>query len=203
MLRGAISAGRGNKARETATVTVLKSMTLELFHQSMDQNGQAAILDLGPICGENINHLAMKVKRLYVCDVYNGIHRRLKQDQPLDDEWKQLDFADNSLDGILAWDLVDHLPDEQVLHLAKRCKYMVRPGGLVAIMAHSEKSLLEGINAYVISGGNRLTPKLQPDVNLPVFIRQNRQVLKLMLPFTPVKSFVYRNGMREFLFRRP
>ena len=180
----------------------MNSMTLELFFQSLEENGQASILDLGPICGENIDQLAPRVKKLYVCDAYGTVNRGLKDDQPIEEQWRQLDFEDEVLDGVLAWDLVDHLPDEHARYLMRKCFKMLRSGGVLALMAHSEKSMLQGVNAYVISEGNRLTPKQQVNLDLPVKIRQNREILKLMLPMTPLKSFVYRDGMREFLFRK-
>jgi hypothetical protein len=78
---------------------------------------------------------------------------------------------------------------------------MMKPGGMVTVFVLGAKSLSNTVNSFVIGDGLRLSLRPQPHLDLPLYVRQNREVLSLFTPFTPVRSFIYRNGLREFLFQ--
>jgi hypothetical protein len=158
-------------------------------------------LDLGPVCGENINFFAHRVQRLYVCDVFIRLERNHRKGVPLSWAWRQLDYPPQSFDGILLWDLADHLNDHEVKKLVESCQNMLKPSGMITVCVLGAKTLANTVNSFVIGDGLRLHLRPQPHLNLPLHVRQNREVLSLFTPFTPVRSFIYRSGLREFLFR--
>jgi len=79
---------------------------------------------------------------------------------------------------------------------------MLRPGGMVMVIILGEQAIDQLVNSFVIGYGFRLYLRPQTRLALPFHMRQNREVLTLLAPFTLVKSFIYRNGIREFLFQR-
>ena len=59
-----------------------------------------------------------------------------------------------------------------------------------------------GRDAFIVREDFQLYLKPQAYPRLDVHYRQNRDIMHLLLPFTPLKSLIYRNGIREFLFQR-
>ena len=97
----------------------------------------------------------------------------------------------------MLWDLIDHLDNSDVRRVVELGEKMVRPGGMVMIIVLGEQV----VNSFVIGDGFRFYLRPQPHLDFPFHMRQNREILALLTPFTLVKSFIYRNGVREFLFR--
>lgn len=177
------------------------SNVLRLFVEALRLRREPQVLDVGPVCGENISFLAHRVRRLYVCDMFLRVDRDRSKGVPLSWTWRHLDYPPQSFDGILLWDLADHLDDREVVRLVELCRTMVRPGGMVAVFVLGAKVLSNTVNSFVIGDGLRLNLRPQPHLDLPLYVRQNREVLSLFTPFTPVRSFIYRTGLREFLFQ--
>jgi len=177
------------------------SNVLRLFVEAIERRQEVQVLDVGPVCGENISFLAHRVRRLYVCDMFLRVDRDRRKGVPLSWTWQHLDYPPQSFDGILLWDLVDHLDDREVVRLVELCRTMVRPSGMVTVFVLGEHVLSHVVNSFVIGDGFRLHLRPQPHLDLPLHVRQNQEVLSLLTPFIPVKSFIYRNGLREFLFQ--
>jgi hypothetical protein len=79
---------------------------------------------------------------------------------------------------------------------------MLKPGGMVMVMVLGEQSASSVVNSFVVERDFRIHLRPQPHLHLPIRSRQNRDVLAMMAPFTPAKSFICRLGFMEFLFRR-
>jgi hypothetical protein len=177
------------------------SSVLHLFVRALERRQKAQVLDLGPVCGENIDFFAHRVQRLYVCDMFIRLDRNRRKGVPSSWAWRQIDYPPQSFHGILLWDLADHLHDREVERLVELCRNMVKPSGIIAVFVLGAKALSNTMNSFVIGDGLRLHLRPQPHLDLPLHVRQNREVLSLFTPFTPVRSVIYRNGLREFLFR--
>jgi hypothetical protein len=177
------------------------SNALRLFIKGLEETRAGQILDVGPVCSENINFLARQVKRLYLCDMYIRLDRVKREDLPLRKVWPYLDYPSESFDGILLWDLVDRLDDREVGRLKAHCRRMLRKNGMVVTIALSKQENKQAVNSFVIGDDYRLSLRRQLHLHLSLHIRQNREVLELLSPFSTVKSFIYRNGIREFLCR--
>jgi hypothetical protein len=190
--------GTSNLEADPADYT---SSVLHLFVEALEHCQEPQALDLGPVCGENIDFFAHRMQRLYVCDMFIRLERNRRKGVPLSWAWRQLDYPRQSFDGILLWDLADHLNDREVKGLVELCRNMVKPGGMITVFVLGASSLLNTVSSFVIGDGLRLHLRPQPHLDLPLHVRQNREVLSLFTPFTPVRSFIYRNGLREFLFR--
>ena len=195
-----------NKSRKDHThEPELKDYTsnaLRLFIKGLEEMRAGQILDVGPVCNENINFLAQRVRRLYICDMFIRLDRVKREELLLQKVWRHLDYPPESFDGMLLWDLVDRLDDREVGRLKEHCHRMVRKNGMVVAIALSKHEITPVANSFVIGDDYQLSLRPQLHLDLPLHIRQTREVLKLLSPFSTVKSFIYRNGIREFLFRR-
>jgi hypothetical protein len=178
------------------------SALLQAYIENLKQGQALEVLDLGPVCEENIRFFAQQVKRHYVCDMFIRLDRTRRKRIPLKNLWSHLDYPPHSFKGILLWDLVDHLDDNDVDNLTELCHLMLKPGGLLMANTFEERSAPEFVYSYVIQDNYRITFRPQHHLDLPWYYRSNRQLTSLLATFRLVKSFLYRNGVREFLFQR-
>lgn len=178
------------------------SNVLQLFIEGLDGHPTAQVLDLGPVCQENIRFFARRVKRLYVCDMFIRLERCLGKGDPVDRIWHELDYPPESFDGILIWELADRLDDGEVRALVKLCYTMLKPGGMAVVLVLGGQSARLGVNSFVIGQDFKVRLRSQYHLQLPIRSRQNRDILAMMTPLKPAKSFICRLGFMEFLFIR-
>jgi hypothetical protein len=180
------------------------SMMLQLYTETLlDENEELQILDLGPVCGENVMFFAQQVKRLCVCDLFIRMDRNLKKGKSLRDLFEYLDYPDGSFYGIHLWDIIDHLQDRDANRLVHLCHRMLRPGGLMTAVAFEEsihRSPL--IASFVVRDKYQVSLRPQTHLDLPWYFRSNRQLASLLSKFSRVSSFLSRSGIREFLLER-
>jgi len=177
-------------------------MILPMFVNGLKQRQETQMLDVGPICSENINFFARRVKRLYVCDMFVRLEQERRKGLPPNRAWQHLDYPSESFDGIILWDLGNRLDDKDMARMVKLCHTMVKPMGMVMISALGEQEVTPAVNSFVIGDEFQVYLRTQPHLDLRFHGRQNRDVIDLLSPFTAIKSFIYRNGLREFLFQR-
>jgi hypothetical protein len=180
-----------------------KSTILGQFIEWIEPWKDAQILDAGPVCQENITFFARRMSRHYACDMFIRLHRALVKQPGFEDICKHLDYPPHSFDGVQLWDLVDHLDDDQAGRLVERCHEMLRDTGLLMLLALEKKPEPADINTFVIGRDYQLGIRLQHHLKLPWYCRHNRALISLLAEFDFVKSFRYRNGLREFLFQKP
>jgi hypothetical protein len=181
--------------------TYYASNVLRLFIEDLERRPETQVLDVGPVCGENISFFARRVKRLYICDMFLRLDRDRRKGLCPGNVWQYLDYPPQSFDGILLWELVDRLEDYEAQRLIGLCSTLMKPNGKVVVFVLGEQEVPTAVNSFVIGDGLRVYQRPQPHLDLPMRRRQNRDVLSMMTPFKAVKSFIYRNGLREFLFQ--
>jgi hypothetical protein len=178
------------------------SNALKLFMEYLDQQPQNRLLDVGPVCQENIRFFARRVSKLYVCDMFVRLDRNIRKGDPIYKIWNELDYHPESFDGILVWELADRLDEQDVNRLVTLCHSMLKPGGMAMVMVMGDQVASSETRSFVVGQNYRIYLRPQPHLKLPLRGRQNRDVLSMMAPFIPAKSFICRPGFMEFLFRR-
>jgi 2-polyprenyl-3-methyl-5-hydroxy-6-metoxy-1,4-benzoquinol methylase len=178
------------------------SMMLQMYVETLNKYSTAQVLDVGPVCEENITYFAQRVKRIYVCDMFLRLSRNRHKGLPTEKVWEHLDYAPNSFDGINLWDFIDHLKDDDIGRLVNLCHTALEPGGMMMITSFEELSAPSKIHSFVIKDSYRLNFRLQNHLDLPCYYRSNRIITDMLSEFQTVKSFIYRNGVREFLCKR-
>ena len=76
------------------------SVLLQTYVKILEKSATAEVLDLGPVCEENIIYFARRVKRFHVCDMFLRLKRNKREDLPSIRVWKHLDYASHSFNGI-------------------------------------------------------------------------------------------------------
>ena len=144
-----------------------------------------------------------RVRRLYICDLFRRLDKDRRTGFPAGRYWRHLDdYPPDIFDGILLWDLIDRLNDPEAYSLVNRCHSLVKIGGMIMLFAFGRQVSNTGQDTIIVRDDFELHTRPLKLSNLPIRYRQNRDVLHLLSPFTPIKSLIYRNGIREFLFQR-
>jgi hypothetical protein len=177
------------------------SMMLQMYFETLNKYSTAKVLDVGPVCEENITYFAQRVKRLYVCDMFLRLNRSRRKFLPVKNVLEHLDYVPHSFDGINLWDLIDHLNDDDIGRLLNLCYTLLEPNGQMIITSFEEESAPLKIHSFVIKDGYQVTFRLQNHLDLHRYYRSNRIITGMLSEFRTVKSFLYRNGVREFLCR--
>ncbi len=183
--------------------TSYTSEVLELFLNSLVRLKDGQVLDMGPVCEENILFFASRLRRHYVCDMFLRLIREQKIARHSRNVWRHLDYPDRFFDGIHLWDLCDHLDDKKVSQVIEQCLLMLQPGGLLMLVAFEKPPSPARINSFIIQHHYRMSYRVQPHLNLAWHCRHNRALMSLLTGFSIVKSLRYRNGIREILLKKP
>lgn len=178
------------------------SMMLQMYFENLYRSTKAQILDLGPICAENIIFFAQRINRFHVCDMFLQLSRNLRKGWLASKVWQHLDYAPYRFDGINLWDFIDHLKDDEIAKLADLCYAFLKPTGMITLTSFEEQWAPSQIHTFVIKTSYQVTFRLQTHLDLPRYYYSNRIITDMFSKFRTVKSFIYRNGVREFLYRR-
>ena len=179
------------------------SRILPLFVEYLDDHPQGKLLDVGPVCGENIRFFASRVAKLYVCDLFQRLCQETRQGRSASHIWPDLNYPVGSFEAVQLWDLGDHLEDRDFTRLVELCVLMLKPKGMLMLIAMGEQAERTVSRALAIGEAFRLHVRAQPDLDLPRHHRHNRELIAMLSPFKLIKSFIYRSGLREFLFQHP
>ena len=179
-----------------------RSVTLKRFIEGIEGSPDGRLLDLGPVFNDNINFFSRRVKKLYICDLYRRIDEDLRDKRPASQFSRHLDYPSRTFDRILFWDLTDRLDNSHLTPIMERCFDMIKPGGIIMVLTMGDQVSPVGRDAFIVREDFQLYLKPQAYPHLAAHYRQNRDIMHLLLPFTPLKSLIYRNGIREFLFQR-
>ena len=187
----------------SSSLSGYKSMMLELFVDTLGRYKDAHIIDVGPVCEENILFFARRMKKFFVCDMFMRLNREARKPHRPERVWNHLDYPAENFHGILLWDFCDHLEDDGMNRLAQLCFEMLKPEGLLLLIAFEKQPSPPLINTFVTRDGYRIDFRVQHHLDLPWHCRHNRALMSLMGSFHFIKSFRYHNGLREFLFKKP
>ncbi len=183
-------------------LTNYHSKILQIYLDHIVRDTDAQLLDLGPVCKENIMFFARRIRKLSVCDMFYRLDKHRRGQLSSEKIWSHLNYQPHSFNGIHLWDIFDHLDDDNALKLSDICNKLLKSRGLLMTISFDEQSKLQQINAFVIQDNGRFFLRHQPHIDLPWYYRNVRMLSSLLSAFTPIKSYLYRNGLREMLFCR-
>jgi hypothetical protein len=165
------------------------------------------LLDLGPVVGTNVSffgeHLGCKI---FVEDLYADIERHARA-STLDELpaflETRLPQAEGSVDGILAWDLLDYLDRPAAQALAPRLARLIRPGGAILGFFSTTDARLPNYTKYVIVSEQLLRHRPYAATRGRQRALLNRDIIRLFEDLQVAESFLLKNNTREILFRKP
>jgi hypothetical protein len=180
---------------------------LHKFLAGLQASDNPLLLDLGPVVGSNVTFFGEQLGcRLRVEDVAKDIDRHVKDgttDQLADFFTKRFTQPAGTVDGILAWDVLDYLDRPAANALATALSALLKPEGcLLGFFSTAEQS--EAIyTKYVVVDDATLRYRTYPASRTRQRSLLNGDIIKLFKDLRVTDSFLMKSKLREMMFRKP
>lgn len=171
------------------------------------------LLDLGRLCGQNIEWLIHRGCKVTVDDQVTPLRPVAPPPPPSPNRPTkkmaapavvalELQHPAESFDAVLCWDLFDYL-DVAGAHLSlTRLAELLKPKGYLLAFFNCQRAAARPATRYRIVGEDQLDYEPQPQTILPGRIYENREIQELFADFDLVNSCFLTNQMREILVQK-
>jgi predicted SAM-dependent methyltransferase len=189
---------------------VYPTKALAKFLASLSNKPQPVILDLGTVVGQNVTFFGEQLGcKIFVENLYKDVERHIREEKlaelPAFFE-KRFPQDDNSVDGVLCWDVLDYLERPAAQAVAKQLGRIVRPdGALMAQFIATQPSAPQKpeYTRYVVVDQNTLQYRPYAAARGKQRPLLNRDIEKMFEPLRVTEQFLLKNNLREVLFRKP
>jgi 2-polyprenyl-3-methyl-5-hydroxy-6-metoxy-1,4-benzoquinol methylase len=191
-------------------VSMRASRGLEEFFSHIHGQCGLTLLDLGGATQQNVSFITGLGHRLYSEDFLrilsetagpDGLAEQSNQGRIEYFLHQALDYPDGHFDGVLAWDVLEHLAPALLAAVVERLHKIVRPGSYLLAFFHSDDKL-ESVPHYAFRIQDVKTLQLsEHGSRRPAQLFNNRNVEKLFARSESVKFFLTRDRLREVVVR--
>jgi len=209
--RGPFSSSKSLRSEEKETQSVRPSRGLEQFFSYIDDQVGLSILDLAGLTQDNIDFVTDLGHKLYTQDFLRSlddtfgredINGQAAQNRIESFLEQNLDFEENTFDGVLVWDAMQYLSPALLNATVERLHKITRPRSyLLAFFNADEKSLLSPHTQFRIQSRSTLM-LAQQGQRQQAQVFNNRSLEKLFSQFESVKFFLTREHLREVIIKR-
>ena len=186
---------------------VFATKALHKFLQTLTSRELPVLLDLGPLVGSNVTYFGEQLGcKIFVEDIFADLDRHVREDK-LDQlpEFLKKRFSqrDDSVDGILCWDLIDYLDRASAQELANQLMRVLRPDGALLGFFGSAPPQDALYTKFVIVDEQNLRHRSYPATRKRQSILLNRDIIRLFANLRVADSFLLKTNSREILFKKP
>ena len=195
--RGPVSAVPINRAK------VRSACLLANFVDALCKRPEPVVVELGPATEGNVAFLGEHVAcRIFVEDLLARLSQ-VQGDTDLDVTLPRLEYADESVDGILCWDIFDYLSPNAGRELADDLARILRPGGAL-LLYHRTESLSDPRRVkYEIVDESSLRWRICNDaLPRPWRVIESREVAQMFRSLNIAGAIRLKSQMREVMFRK-
>jgi hypothetical protein len=214
MFRAPGASGSSKPSRnavEKEVVSARQSRGLEQFFTYINDQVGLSILDLAGAAQENVTFVTDLGHKLYTQDFLRSLDDTFGQDEIQEQATggrihhflqQNLDFPDNTFDGVLIWDVMQYLSPALLNATVQRLHSIVKPKSyLLAFFNADDKISHAPKTNFRIQGLNTLE-LVQRGQRKQAQQFNNRSLEKLFGQFESVKFFLTRENLREIIVRR-
>jgi len=205
--RSEASAGVSHAESGAEAERVVPSRVFPKFLAALAHRENPVLVDLGPVVGTNITFFGERLGcKIFVEDLFAEIERRAREGstaalpQAFDERFGGRTPA---VDGILCWDVFDHLERPAAQALAAHLVRILKPGGAVFGLFATAETGPPHYTKYVIVDGDRLRHRPYPAADGRRHILLNRDIIRLFEGLEVAESVLLQINIREILFRKP
>jgi hypothetical protein len=165
-------------------------------------------MDFGPVLGANVAFFGERLGcKLFIEDLAADVERHAKgtaKGSLAEELTSRFPQADQSVDGVLCWDIFDFLDKTTASALAREIVRVLRPGGAVMGFFCSSGADRAPFTKFEIADekGGTLRHRYQSNGGGPKYVLQNRDIIKMFDGLLVSDSFLLKSNTREMLLRR-
>lgn len=186
---------------------VFGTKALRKFLSCLVARQNPVLLDLGPVVGSNVTFFGEQLGcKIFVEDIFADLERHLQSgrgDALPDFLAKRFVQEDESVDGILCWDLIDYLERPAAAALAKQLTRVLRVDGALLGLFGTAPLQDPHYTKYIIVDETNLRHRVYPARKPRTHVLLNRDIIKLFDGLRVSDSFLLQTNIREILFRKP
>src|ERR1017187_4717225 len=181
----------------------------EFFHHIHGLSG-LTLLDLGGATQQNVSFITDLGHRLYSENFLQILSETVGPDGVADQSnpgridyflRQALDYPEGHFDGVLVWDVLEHLAPALLTAVVERLHRICRPGSYLLAFFHADDKL-EAVPFYVFRIQDMKNLQvLQQGTHRPVQLFNNRSLEKLFSRSESVKFFLTKDRLREVVVR--
>ena len=186
---------------------VFATKALRKFLQTLTSRELPVLLDLGPLVGSNVTYFGEQLGcKIFVEDIFADLDRHVREDklEQLPEFFKKrFSQRDNSVDGILCWDVLDYLDRASGQELASQLTRVLRPDGALLGFFGSAPQQEPLYTKFIIVDEQNLRHRTYPAARKRQSGLQNRDIMRLFADLRVADSFLLKTNSREILFKKP
>jgi hypothetical protein len=193
-----------------ADSSVHPTKALARFMASVGTHEQPLLLDLGPVVGSNVTFFGEEIGcKIQIEDLSKDIDRHVREgklDQLPAFFEQRISRAENSVDGILCWDVFDYLDRAAAEPLAKQLTRILKPEGVLLAFfstADPRSSVTPMYTKHVVIDRTSLEYRPYPAARGKQRPVLNRDIQRMFEPLRITEQFLLKTNLREVLFRKP
>ena len=180
--------------------------SLQKFLGCLQAQDNPVLLDLGPVVGSNVTFFGEQLGcRIRVEDVASDIEAHIKKnttDQLAEFLAKRFTQPSGSVDGILAWDLLDYLDRNAAQALATAMIALLRPEGALLGFFGTTEARQPVYTKYVVVDPQHLRYRTYPASRPRQRALLTGDIIRMFKGMRVSDSFLMKSNMREMLFRK-
>ena len=186
---------------------IFPTKALKKFLTSLTSRESPVLLDLGPVVGSNVTFFGERLGcKIFVEDLFRDVDRHVREGRTealADFFGRRLTQQDESVDGVLAWNLLDFLDPKAAQALAARLTRILRPDGALLGFFGTLATPDSRFTKYVIVDEENLRQRPYASGGKRRTALQNRDIIRLFDGLRVSESFLLKTNVRETLFRKP
>lgn len=186
---------------------VFSTKALRKFLSALTAHESPVLLDLGPVVGSNVSFFGEQLGcKIFVEDIYADIERHVrnaKLEELAAFLKKRFPQETGSVDGILAWDVIDYLDKSAAAELAAQLTRVLRPEGALLGFFGTAQPRETHYTKFIIADEQNLRHRAYAAARGRQAILLNRDIIRLFSGLRVSDSFLLQNNLREILFRKP
>jgi hypothetical protein len=186
---------------------VYPTKALKKFLACLSSCPAPVLIDLGPVVGSNIALFGEQLGcKIYVEDLCEDLERHEREGTLdalpacLKARFRQ---EDASVDGVLCWDVFDHLDQAAARAAAAELTRVIRSNGALLGFFRTIAVGTSHYTRYVVVDDENLRYRPYGTAHGRQDVLQNRDIIKLFAGLRVSDSFLLKTNVREILFRRP
>ena len=165
------------------------------------------VIDFGPVIGGNVGFLGERLGcKLVIEDLLTELDRHKKANTmaafPGAVDLRLGQREDQSVDGILCWDLFDFLDKASAQVLARQIVRLLRSGGAVMGFFCTAAAERAPFTKFEIVDDNSLRHRHHPGIGGAKTSLPNRDIIRMFDGLVVAESFLLKNSTREILLRK-
>jgi hypothetical protein len=200
------SSSGGADAAAPRDEPIVASKAFPKFVATLSQRESPVLLDLGPVIGSNVGFCGERLGcKLFIEDLLADVDRQLRGAAGCDITGAmptRFSHPDESIDGILCWDLFDYLNKTAAQALAAQIVRMLRPGGAVMGFFCTTGVERAPFTKFEIIDEKTLRHRNHPGAGGRKQSLPNRDILRMFEGLVVADSFLLKHNTREMLLRK-